>query len=166
MDGGVEDTSAPVGDSHDTSRVRLNGTPTTNKGPRDAQPVISISTPARTLPGPAHRPPPVSDLGRTQLRESPSSGASDECTGHERDNGTCEMTGVTLIEPLPADLPLAPRRPVLEPAALTFLEGIADLPSLADLGPARTRGAIARIQAATEVDVPALDIEDVTGPVP
>ncbi|MGP0047357.1 MAG: alpha/beta hydrolase [Solirubrobacteraceae bacterium] len=58
------------------------------------------------------------------------------------------MTGLTLIEPLPADLPLAPRRPVLEPAALTFLEAIADLPSLADLGAARTRDAIARIQAA------------------
>ena len=50
MDGGVEETSAPVGDSHDTSRVRLNGTATTNRGPRDAQPVIPISTPARTPP--------------------------------------------------------------------------------------------------------------------
>lgn len=76
------------------------------------------------------------------------------------------MIGLTLIGPLPADLPLAPRRPVLEPAALIFLGAIAELPSLDCLGPARARDAIARIQAATKVDVPALDIEDVTVPVP
>jgi hypothetical protein len=80
------------------------------------------------------------------------------------------MTALTLIEPVAgpvtADLPLAPRQGVLEPAARTFLEAIADLPSLASLGPARARDAIARIQAATDVEAPAVDIEDMTVPVP
>ena len=80
------------------------------------------------------------------------------------------MTALTLIEPVAGPvtthLPLAPRQGVLEPAAQTFLGAIADLPSLASLGPARARDAVARIQAATEMEAPAVDIEDVTVPVP
>ncbi len=80
------------------------------------------------------------------------------------------MTALTLSEPVTgpgtAHLPPAPRQGVLEPAARTLLEAIADLPSLASLGPARVHDAIARIQAATDVEAPAVDIEDMTVPVP